>query len=217
MSITSSAGSRAASLGGKSSGRSGRNLSPALVVIATAQLMVVPPRAAAAAHPCRPQPVGRLPDHAAARHRDVRHLLLPDDLRADRPRLQRAQGRRGLPAVRRDDGGGVGGRQPAAHPHRHPASRSAARSGWRRSAPWRGRRWPAAPAASLRRPPDPAAPWPAPRCGSRSTTTPSRRVSPAGSWRLRGSRWPRRSTRWSPSGSGARTSPTPRRPLKGSR
>jgi hypothetical protein len=37
MSITSSAGSRAASLGGKSSGRSGRNLSPALVVIATAQ------------------------------------------------------------------------------------------------------------------------------------------------------------------------------------
>ena len=58
-------------------------------------------RADAAADLQEPQPVRRLPDHALRRHGDVRDVLLPDHLRADRLGVQRAEDRHRLPA----DGG----------------------------------------------------------------------------------------------------------------
>ena len=69
-----------------------------------------PERADAAAHLRQPQPLRRLPHHAADRHRHVRDLLLPDHLRAGRAGLQRAEGRRGVPAVRRHDRRRLGAR-----------------------------------------------------------------------------------------------------------
>ena len=50
-------------------------------------------RADAAADLPQPRPVRRQPDHAVRRHRDVRDVLLPDHLRADRLGLQRAEDR----------------------------------------------------------------------------------------------------------------------------
>ena len=77
-------------------------VSLAAAVVLLASFVVIEARSKHALMPLRifrnRRPVRRLPDHAVRRHRDVRHVLLPDPVRADGLGLQRAEDRRRLPA-----------------------------------------------------------------------------------------------------------------------
>ena len=79
-------------------------------------------RAAPDAGAAQPGPDRRLPDQPVRRHRAVRHVLLPHDLRAGRVGVQPAEGGRGLPADGRHDHGGLRDRVAAGRPDRRPAA-----------------------------------------------------------------------------------------------